>query len=317
MAHILVTGTSGFIWYHLALTLLARGDSVVGIDSENDYYDIGIKHARRAMLEKIPGFTFYKWLLEDEVFMNSVFEKEKPEKVCHLAAQAGVRYSLKHPEVYVKSNLVWFCNIIELAKNHKVQNFVYASSSSVYGTNEKQPFSVDDAVDHPMAIYAASKRANELIAHAYSHPFWLPTTGLRFFTAYGPFGRPDMMMMIFASKIAKWEPIDVFNHGKMRRDFTYIDDIVSGVIASLDTISPYEIFNLGSDHPVELEYIIGLIEEHIGKKAIKNYMPIQTGDVPASWADIEHTKKILHWSPHTSIEDGVAQTMEWFKNYYL
>ena len=316
MSHILVTGTSGFIGFHLAQALLARGDTVVGVDSENDYYDVNIKYARRAILEKSKGFKFYKWLLEDNDFLSWVFEKEKPDKVCNLAAQAGVRYSLKNPRAYVNSNLIGFCNIIELAKEYKVQNFVYASSSSVYGTNEKQPFSVEDTVDHPMAIYAASKRANELIAHAYSHPFGLPTTGLRFFTAYGPYGRPDMMMMIFAGKIAKWESIDVFNHGKMRRDFTYIDDIVSWVLASLDTISPYEIFNLGSDHPVELEYIIGLIEEHIGKKAIKNYMPIQAGDVPASWADIEHTKDVLHWQPKTTIEDGVTRTIEWFKNYY-
>ncbi len=316
MAHILVTGTSGFIWFHLARALLARGDSVVWIDSENDYYDVSIKLARRAILEKNPGFTFYKWLLEDNNFLTSIFEKEKPEKVCHLAAQAGVRYSLKNPKAYVNSNLVGFCNIIELAKEGKVANFVYASSSSVYGTNTKQPFSVDDKVDHPMAIYAASKRANELIAHAYSHPFGLPTTWLRFFTAYGPYGRPDMMMMIFADKIRKWEPIDVFNHGKMQRDFTYIDDIVSGVIASLDTISPYGIFNLGSDRPVELEYVIGLIEEHIWKKAIKNYLPIQIGDVPASWADIEHTKEKLHWEPKTSIEVWVKNTMNWFKEYY-
>ncbi len=317
MAHILVTWTSWFIWFHLSLALLERWDTVIGLDIENDYYDVRIKHARRAILEKNPNFIFYKCALEDFDGIKNIFEKYTIDKVCHLAAQAWVRYSLKHPEVYIQSNLIGFFNIIELAKRYSVKNFVYASSSSVYGTNTKQPFSVEDHVDHPMAVYAATKRSNELMAHAYSHPFGLPTTGLRFFTAFGPFGRPDMMMMIFADKIAKWEPIDVFNFWKMQRDFTYIDDIVSGVIASIDTISPYEIFNLWSDHPVELEYIITLIEGHIGKPAIKNYLPIQPGDVPASWADIWHTKKVLSWEPKTSIEKGVENTMNWFKTYYL
>lgn len=299
------------------MALLERGERVIGVDIENDYYDVTIKYARRAILEQYENFSFHKVALEDYDGLEKIFASESIDRVCHLAAQAGVRYSLQNPRAYVNSNLVGFFHIIELSKQYNVQNFVYASSSSVYGTNKKQPFSVDDPVDHPMAMYAATKRSNELIAHSYSHPFGLPTTGLRFFTVYGPYGRPDMMMMIFADRISRWEPIDVYNHGKMRRDFTYIDDIVRGVVASLDTISPYEIFNLWSDHPVELEQVITLIEEHIGKKAIKNYLPIQPGDVPASWADIEHTKDILAWSPAFTIEQGVENTMNWFKNYYL
>lgn len=312
---ILLTWTSGFIWYHTAKHLLERGDSVIGLDNENPYYDVSIKEYRRHDLEKYPNFRFYKVALEDREAMEDVFAREKPDRVCNLAAQAGVRYSLKNPRAYVDSNLIGFFNIIDLSKQYEVENFVYASSSSVYGTNTKQPFSVDDKTDHPMAMYAATKKANELIAHAYSHPFGLPTTGLRFFTVYGPFGRPDMMMLIFTDKIMKWEPIDVFNYGKMKRDFTYIDDIVDGVVRSIDTISPCEVFNLWSDTPVELESVITMIENAIGKKAIKNYLPIQTGDVPATWADIDHTRDVLSWTPKTRIEDGVKNTMDWFLTY--
>jgi UDP-glucuronate 4-epimerase len=313
--NILLTGTSGFIGFNTAKVLLERGDTVIWVDNENDYYDVSIKHVRRALLEKYENFHFHHVSLQDQEWLAEVFRSHQIDRVCNLAAQAWVRYSIKNPRAYLESNLIGFFNIIDLAREYKVQNFVYASSSSIYGTNKKQPFSVDDKTDSPMAMYAASKKANELIAHSYSHAYSLPTTGLRFFTVYGPYGRPDMMMLIFANKILKGEPIDVFNYGKMQRDFTYIDDIVAGVIQSIDTISACEVFNLGSDAPVELEYVIELIEKNLGKKAIKNYLPIQLWDVPATWADIDHTKEKLAWSPKVSVEIGVENTMAWFKSY--
>ena len=313
---ILITWTSWFIWFHLAKKLLARWDEVVWIDNENDYYDVNLKVSRREQLKENPNFSFYKWNLEDNDFVKGVFEKEQIDKVCNLAAQAWVRYSLVNPHAYVQSNLVWFHNILHLANEHKVKNFVYASSSSVYWKNTKSPFSVEDRVDTPISIYAASKKANELIAHSYSHLYWLPTIWLRFFTVYGPYWRPDMAMLIFANKILAWEEIDVYNYWKMRRDFTYIDDIVSGVIASLDAEVECEVFNLWNDNQVELEYMIWLIEKWLGKKAIKNYMEIQPWDVPATWADIEHTKAVLNWQPTTSIEAWVEKFIDWFKDYY-
>ena len=313
--NILLTGTSGFIGYHTAKYLLERWDTVVGIDNENDYYDVSLKVSRRENLLQYENFYFYNISLENASELKKIFDTHVIDRVCNLAAQAWVRYSLKNPRAYVETNLIWFFNLIDLSHQFWVKNFVYASSSSVYGTNTKQPFSVDDKTDHPMAMYAATKKANELIAHAYSHPFWLPTTGLRFFTVYGPYGRPDMMMMIFADKILKGEPIDVFNFGKMQRDFSYIDDIVDGIVRSIDTISAFEIFNLWSDHPLELEYIIDLLEKSLGKKAIKNYLPIQTWDVPATWADIEHTKSVLGWKPTVAIEVWIEKTIEWFKEY--
>ncbi|NDK08971.1 NAD-dependent epimerase/dehydratase family protein [Candidatus Gracilibacteria bacterium] len=316
MTKILITGTSGFIGFHLAKKLLDRGDEVVGVDCENDYYDQTIKYARRDILEKYSNFKFYKIKLENFDDLKEVFENESPEKVCNLAAQAGVRYSLINPFAYVQSNIVGFHNLIELSKVHGVKNFVYASSSSVYGKNEKQPFSVDDKVDSPISIYAASKRSNELIAHTYSHLYGLPTTGLRFFTVYGPWGRPDMAMLIFANKMVKNEPIPVFNYGKMRRDFTYIDDIVEGVTRCIDNNFKYEILNIGNNNTVELEYVIDLLEKNLGIKAIKDYMPIQPGDVPATWADIEHTKDLLNWQPTTSIETGLENFINWYKEYY-
>jgi len=313
METILITWTSGFIGFHLAKRLLEWWRNVIWFDNENDYYDVKLKQARREILSSYPNFKFYKWNLEDFQTLQKVFEENKIDKVCNLAAQAGVRYSLKNPFAYIQTNLVGFHNIIELAKQHKVKNFVYASSSSVYGKNKKQPFSVEDRVDNPISLYAATKKSNELIAHTYSHLFWLPTTGLRFFTVYGPYGRPDMAMFIFAKKILNWEKIPVFNYWKMKRDFTYVDDIVDWVIKSLDTISDYEIFNLWNDNPVELEYVISLIEENLWKKAIKDYLPMQPWDVPATWSDIQYTKEKLWWEPKISIEKGIESFIDWFK----
>ncbi len=247
--------------------------------------------------------------------MESVFEKEKPEKVLNLAAQAGVRYSLINPFTYVQTNLVGFHNIIELSKRYAVKNFVYASSSSVYGKNKKQPYSVEDKVDHPMSLYAATKKSNELIAHAYSHLFNLPTTGIRFFTVYGPYGRPDMAYFSFSKKILKKEIIDVFNHGKSVRDLMYIDDIVDGVVRCLDNSFQYEVFNLGNDNPITLEYMISLIEKGLGETAEKNYLPAQPGDVDETWADIEYSKKMLNWEPKVRVEEGMEKTMTWLKSY--
>ena len=311
----LITWTSWFIGFHLAKKLLESWETVVWIDNENDYYDVNLKISRRELLKKNDNFTFYKWNLEDFDFLKNVFEKEKPKKVCNLAAQAWVRYSLVNPFAYIQSNLVWFHNIIELAKQYKVENFVYASSSSVYWSNKKQPFSVEDNVDNPISIYAATKKSNELIAHSYSHLYKMPTIGLRFFTVYGPYWRPDMAMMIFANKITRWEKIDVYNFWKMKRDFTYIDDIVDWIIKSLDLKTEYEIFNLWNNNTVELEYMISLIEKGLWKKAIKNLMEIQPGDVPATWADIEHTEKILNWKPTVKIEDGIDRFIKWYKEY--
>lgn len=312
---ILITGTSGFIGFHTARFLLERGDTIVGIDNENDYYDVELKKARRAILEQYPNFSFYKGDISDLPFVKDIFEKEKPEKVLNLAAQAGVRYSIINPFAYIQTNIVGFHNMLELSKQFGVKNFVYASSSSVYGKNEKQPYCVEDQVDHPISVYAATKKSSELIAHAYSHLFKLPTTGIRFFTVYGPYGRPDMAYFSFAKKILKDEPIDVFNHGKSVRDLMYIDDIVDGVVRCLDTPSQYEIFNLGNDNPITLEYMISLIEKGLGKMAVKNYLPAQPGDVDETWADIEHSKKVLHWEPKVRVEEGMEKTMTWLKSY--
>ncbi len=316
MTKILITWTSWFIWFHLAKKLLDRWDEIVWVDCENDYYDQSIKYARRDVLEKYSNFKFYKIKLENFDDLKNVFVNELPEKVCNLAAQAWVRYSLINPFAYVQSNIVWFHNLIELSKVHWVKNFVYASSSSVYWKNEKQPFSVDDKVDSPISIYAASKRSNELIAHTYSHLYWLPTTWLRFFTVYWPRWRPDMAMLIFANKMVKNEPIPVFNYWKMRRDFTYIDDIVEWVTRCIDNNFKYEILNIWNNNTVELEYVIDLLEKNLWVKAIKNYLPIQPWDVPATWADIEHTKDLLDWQPTTSIETWLENFINWYKEYY-
>lgn len=316
MAKTLVTWSSGFIGFHTSKALLERWDAVVGFDNENDYYDINLKQARRHILEWYKNFKFYKWSLENRQELREVFAQENIKKVCNLAAQAGVRYSLENPHTYIQSNLVWFHNLIDLAKEHAVENFVYASSSSVYGANEKIPFSVQDKVDKPMSLYAATKKANEEIAHSYAHLYGMPTTGLRFFTVYGPRGRPDMALFLFADKIIAGKSIDVFNHGRMKRDFTYIDDIVDGIVRCLDNPHPYEIFNLGNDNPNTLEEFIMTIEKHLGKKATKNYKDMQPGDVPATWADLQHTKDVLWREPHTKIDEGVGKFVEWYKEFY-
>lgn len=318
MQTILVTWSSWFIWFHLAKELLERWDFVLWVDNENDYYDTKLKEDRRAMLEKFPNFKFFKWSIDDFSFLENIFEENRIDKVCNLAAQAWVRYSLKNPSAYIQSNLVWFFNIIELSKEYNVKNFVYASSSSVYGKNKKQPFSIEDRVDSPISLYAATKKSNELMAHSYSHLYDMPSIWLRFFTVYGPYGRPDMAPFIFANKISNEEVVDVYNHWKSKRDFTYIDDIVDWVIRSIDLEGHnYEIFNLWNDNPNELEYFIELLEKNIWKKAIKNYMEIQPWDVPETWADLECTQKKLWWKPNFDLEEWVGKFIDWFKEYYI
>lgn len=313
---ILITWTSWFIWFHLSFKLLEKWCKILWIDNENDYYDISLKEIRRNILIKNPNFVYYKWNLEDANFIKKVFDENKIDKVCNLAWQAGVRYSLENPSAYIQSNLVGFFNVIENAKQHNIKNFVYASSSSVYWKNDKIPFSVEDKVDYPISLYAATKKSNELIAHVYSHLYKLPTIWLRFFTVYGTYGRPDMAINIFADKILKWQPINVFNHGKMKRDFTHVNDIVNWIIKCLDSNFDYEIFNLWNNNVVELEYLIELMEINLKKKAIKNYMDIQPWDVPATWADIDYTIQKLWWQPTTKIENGIKTTMEWYKQFY-
>ncbi len=300
---ILVTGAAGFIGMHTSQLLLARGDQVVGLDNLNDYYDVQLKLDRLARLTPHDNFRFVKMDVADRAGMEKLFADEKFDRVIHLAAQAGVRYSLVNPHAYVESNLTGFMNILEGCRHAKVQHLVYASSSSVYGGNTKMPFSEHDSVDHPVSIYAATKKANELMAHTYSHLYGLPTTGLRFFTVYGPWGRPDMALFLFTKAILEGRPIDVFNHGKMKRDFTYIDDIVQGVVRTLDRVAepaaaynadqpdpatsnvPYRVFNIGNNDPVELMAFVEAIEDAVGRKAEKNFMPLQDGDVPATYAD--------------------------------
>ena len=313
---ILITWTSWFIWFYLAEKLLKAWFIIVWFDNENDYYDISLKQARRKWLQGYDNFKFYKWNLESYSDLERVFKNHKIDKVVNLAAQAWVRYSISNPFIYIQSNIVWFHNILFLSKEYKVKNFVYASSSSVYWNNKKQPFSVEDNVDHPISLYAATKKSNELIAHTYSHIFWLPTIWLRFFTVYWPRSRPDMAMLKFAHKISKWESIDVYNYWKMKRDFTYIDDIVDWIIKALNYETKYDVFNLWSDSPIELEYLITLLEENLWKKANKNYMPLQDGDVLETSADINYTKEKLWWEPRFRIEEWVKNFVERFKSFY-
>ena len=331
---ILVTGTAGFIGSTLAIRLLDRGDEVIGVDNVNDYYDPSLKEARLDRLKVYDKFTEVRISLEDKPAIDKVFEDFKPQKVVNLAAQAGVRYSLENPQAYIDANIVGFTNILEGCRHHKVEHLVYASSSSVYGANESMPFSVHDNVDHPVSLYAASKKANELMAHTYSHLFDLPTTGLRFFTVYGPWGRPDMALFMFTKNIIEGKPIDVFNYGKHQRDFTYIDDIVEGVIRTLDhtalpnpewsgktpdsatSKAPYRIYNIGSNNPCELLRYIEIIETCVGKKAIKNMLPLQPGDVSATYANVEALIKDVNYKPSTSIEEGVAKFVEWYREFY-
>ncbi|RLA19831.1 MAG: capsular biosynthesis protein CpsI [Gammaproteobacteria bacterium] len=331
---ILVTGTAGFIGSTLAHRLLDRGDEVIGIDNVNDYYDVNLKEARLARLKVKPGFTEARVSLEDQAAINKVFATHKPQRVVNLAAQAGVRYSLENPQAYIDANLVGFCNILEGCRHHDVEHLAYASSSSVYGANTSMPFSIHDNVDHPVSLYAASKKANELMAHTYSHLFNLPTTGLRFFTVYGPWGRPDMALFLFTKSILAGKPIDVFNYGNHRRDFTYIDDIVEGVIRILDqpakpnpdwsgdqpdpgsSKAPYRIYNIGNNQPVELMRYIEVLEDCLGKKAEKNLLPLQEGDVPDTYANVDDLVRDTGYKPSTPIETGIANFVEWYKEYY-
>jgi UDP-glucuronate 4-epimerase len=334
MTRILLTGAAGFIGSHVAITLLERGDEVHGIDNLNDYYDPTLKDARLARLTGRKGFTFQKLDVSDRNGMKTLFETGRFDKVIHLAAQAGVRYSLENPHAYIDSNIVGFTNVLEGCRHNGVQHLTYASSSSVYGANTAMPFSIHQNVDHPLSLYAASKKANELMAHTYSHLFKLPTTGLRFFTVYGPWGRPDMAMFLFAKAILEGRPIDVFNNGQMRRDFTYIDDIAEGVVRTNDRIAspnadwngdtpdpgtsaaPYRIYNIGNNNPVELLYLIETIEKALGKTAAKNMLPMQMGDVPATYADVADLTRDTGFKPATPIEVGVGRFVKWYREYY-
>ncbi|MEM9532831.1 MAG: NAD-dependent epimerase [Pseudomonadota bacterium] len=331
---ILVTGTAGFIGSHVAHVLLDRGDEVLGLDNVNDYYDVSLKEARLARLKDRDGFTEARIGLEDREAVESVFRTFEPQRVIHLAAQAGVRYSLENPRAYVDTNLVGFLNILEPCRHQQVEHLVYASSSSVYGANTRMPFSVHHNVDHPLSLYAATKKSNELMAHTYSSLFGLPTTGLRFFTVYGPWGRPDMALFIFTRNILAGKPIQVFNHGKHRRDFTYVDDIVQGVVRLADHIAgpdegwngdtpdpatsraPYRVYNIGNNQPVELMRYIEVLEETLGKTAEKEFLPMQPGDVPATSADIDALSDAVGYRPDTPVEVGIARFAEWYREYY-
>ena len=331
---ILVTGTAGFIGSHLAQRLLERGDEVVGIDNLNDYYDPRLKQARLEQFTAHHNFRFTQASLEDRAAVERAFAEFAPERVVNLAAQAGVRYSLENPQAYIDSNIVGFLNILEACRHHGVEHLVYASSSSVYGANRKLPFSVEDPVDHPVSLYAASKKANELMAHTYSHLFALPTTGLRFFTVYGPWGRPDMALFLFTRKILAGEPIDIFNHGRHTRDFTYIDDIVEGVVRTLDRVpgadpahnplaptpasssAPYRVYNIGNHQPVQLLRYIEVLEDCLGRKAERRLLPLQPGDVPDTYADVDALHRDTGYSPSTTIEVGVSRFVEWYRAFY-
>jgi len=344
---ILITGTAGFIGFHLAKRLLERGDEVVGIDNINDYYDVNLKYARLAetgisreaekwhtpvQSTKYPGYTFVRMNLEDRDQLMALFEKEKFDNVCNLAAQAGVRYSLENPYTYIDSNIVGFVNILEACRHHNIRHLVYASSSSVYGNNTKMPLSTSDNVDHPISLYAATKKSNELMAYTYSHLYGIPTTGLRFFTVYGPWGRPDMALFLFTKAIINDEPVKIFNYGNMSRDFTYIDDIIEGVVRVIDkppltsahtkpdpsssNIAPYKIYNIGNSNPVKLmDYIEG-IENALGKKAKKEFLPMQPGDVPNTYADVSDLVRDIGYKPSTKVEDGIKKFIKWYKEFY-
>jgi UDP-glucuronate 4-epimerase len=346
---ILVTGTAGFIGFHLAKRLLERGDEVIGLDCINNYYDVNLKYSRleitgidRSKVEygkfvqstKYPNYRFIQLKLEDREAILNLFAREKFHKVCNLAAQAGVRYSLQNPFTYIDSNIVGFVNILEGCRHNGVKHLAYASSSSVYGLNSEMPFSVHHNVDHPVSLYAASKKSNELMAHTYSYLYGIPTTGLRFFTVYGPWGRPDMALFLFTQAILEGKAIDVFNNGNMQRDFTYIDDIVEGVVRVIDSppsgnpgwngqspdpgssVAPYRVYNIGNSKPVKLLDFIEAIEEALGKKAVKNFLPLQPGDVPATWADVTDLENDLGYKPNTDIRVGVKRFVEWYRGYY-
>ncbi|MDP2784677.1 MAG: NAD-dependent epimerase [Sulfurimicrobium sp.] len=331
---VLVTGVAGFIGMHTAQRLLALGNEVVGVDNLNDYYDVQLKRDRLQQLVPLPGFKFIEMNLADQQAAQQLFATEKFQRVVNLAAQPGVRYSLQNPHAYVESNIVGFLNVLEGCRHNQVEHLVYASSSSVYGANTHMPFSVHDNVDHPVSLYAATKKSNELMAHTYSHLFGLPTTGLRFFTVYGPWGRPDMSPSLFTSAIRAGRAIDVFNQGKMRRDFTYIDDIVEGVVRVLDktatpdaafdtaqpdaatSYAPFRVYNIGNHEPVELMSFIGAIENALGKEAVKNMLPMQDGDVVATYADIDDLRQAVGFSPATPLKEGVEKFVAWHQGYY-
>ena len=331
---VLVTGAAGFIGAKLSEVLLARGDEVLGFDDLNAYYDPRLKQARLARLQPHANFRFVRGSLEDRAEVNAAFARFAPQRVVNLAAQAGVRYSIENPRAYIDSNVVGFLNVLEACRQHDVEHLVYASSSSVYGANRKLPFSVDDNVDHPVSMYAATKKTNELMAHTYSHLFGLPTTGLRFFTVYGPWGRPDMALFMFTRRILAGEPIDIFNHGRHSRDFTYIDDIVEGVVRTLDRVpapdpnhdpksptpgtssAPYRVYNIGNHQPVELLRYIEVLEDCLGRKAERRLLPMQPGDVPDTWADVEALHRDVGYSPSTPVEVGVARFVEWYRDYH-
>lgn len=334
MRKVLVTGAAGFIGYHLSLRLMETGYYVIGLDNLNDYYNVRLKEARLAQLVKNNSFQFHKLDLSNSDGIQGLFQRTKPEVVVNLAAQAGVRYSLENPHVYVDSNVVGFLNILEGCRHNQVKHLIYASSSSVYGANTKMPFSVHHNVDHPISLYAATKKANELMAHSYSHLYGLPTTGLRFFTVYGPWGRPDMALFLFTKAILEDKPIRIFNHGKMQRDFTYIDDIVESLVRlvprvpkgnpkwSVDapdpasSFAPYRLYNIGNNSPVELMHMIAVLEECLGKKAIKEFLPMQPGDVPKTYADVDDLVEEVGFQPNTSVEVGVKRFVDWYRSFY-
>ncbi len=331
---VLITGAAGFIGFHTSLALLARGDDVLGVDNLNPYYDVGLKKGRLAALQGTKGFRFIKADIADRATIAELFARENFDRVVHLAAQAGVRYSLENPHAYIDANIQGFLNILEGARQTQVMHTVFASSSSVYGANTNMPFSAHQNVDHPLSLYAATKKANELMAHTYAHLYGLPMTGLRFFTVYGPWGRPDMSMFIFTQKILKGEPIDVFNNGEHTRDFTFIDDIVEGVVRTLDKVAepnpawsgdhpdpatskaPYRLYNIGNNNPVKLMYFISCIEKACGREAVKRYLPMQPGDVPTTYADVEALSEAVGFKPRTPIETGVQRFVNWYRGYY-
>jgi UDP-glucuronate 4-epimerase len=330
---ILLTGAAGFIGMHVARILLERGDEVVGIDNLNDYYTQQLKHDRLAQLRSFANFKFFALDVVDANALQQLFSREQFQRVIHLAAQAGVRYSLTNPTSYIQSNLVGFSNILESCRKHQTEHLVYASSSSVYGSNSHMPFTVHDNVDHPLSLYAATKKSNELMAHAYSHLYGIPTTGLRYFTVYGPWGRPDMSPWLFTSAILEGKPINIFNHGKMKRDFTYIDDIAEGTVKVLDTIAqpnpnylselpdpatssaPYRIYNIGNHQPEDLMLFIETLEKELGVTSVKNFMPMQAGDVLATYADVDDLKHDVGYAPNTSLQTGLKQWVQWYRNY--
>lgn len=331
---VLITGAAGFIGFHLSKKLCGAGVDVVGIDNLNDYYDVRLKQSRLEILKGYPSFTFHKIDLQDKIAIDRLFELNHFDYVVNLAAQAGVRYSITNPYAYIESNVTGFLNILEACRHFPVKHLVYASSSSVYGANRKMPFSVHDNVDHPLALYAVTKKSNELMAHAYSNLYHIPTTGLRFFTVYGSYGRPDMALFLFTKAILEGKPIDVFNNGKMRRDFTYVDDIVEGIFRLLPkapsgdsawsgetpdpstSFAPYRIYNIGNNKPVELLHFIEVLESNLGRKAVKNLLPLQDGDVPETYADVENLMHDVDFKPETSIEEGIKNFVNWYKEYY-